>query len=59
MRLKIGATTRNQQDGFVEIDAEKVIKHEQFVPYPMLENDIGLIKMMAGIRSFGEFINES
>ena len=29
--LKIGATTRNQKDGFVEIDAEKLIKHENIL----------------------------
>ena len=59
IRVKFGATTRTQKDGFVEIDAEKLIKHEKFVPVPMLENDVGLIKLKAGISSFGEFINES
>ena len=59
MRVKIGATTRTQPSGFVVIDAEKSIKHEKFVPFPMLKNDIGLIKMKAGISSFGEFIKYS
>ena len=59
MRVKIGATERYQSSGFVEIDAEKVIKHEKFVPGPKHANDIGLIKMKAGISSFRESIKYS
>ena len=54
--MKIGATTRSQISGFVEIDSEKLIKHDKFTPDPKISYDIGLIKLKKAIRSSGEFI---
>ena len=54
--MKIGATTRSQISGFVEIDSEKLIKHDKFTPDPLISYDIGLIKLKKAISSSGEFI---
>ena len=53
MRVKLGATRRSQTTKFQEIDAEKLIPHENYIPGddPMspfsdwMDNDIGLVKL--------------
>jgi len=44
LRVKIGAETRSQQDGFEEIDVIKKIAHEKYEPIPY-KNDIALLKL--------------
>ena len=53
--MKIGATTRSQISGFVEIDSEKLIKHPKFTPDPVISYDVGLIKLKKAISSSGRF----
>jgi len=45
LRVKIGAETRTQQDGFEEIDVIKKIAHENYEPSPEFKNDIALLKL--------------
>jgi len=45
LRVKIGAETRTQQDGFEEIDVIKKIAHEKYEPSPEFKNDIALLKL--------------
>ena len=42
MRVKIGATSRTQKRGFVEIDVSRIIMHERFENLPSYNNDIGM-----------------
>jgi len=45
LRVKIGADSRDQQDGFEEIDVIKKIAHEKYEPDPEFKNDIALLKL--------------
>ena len=53
MRVKIGAETRDQKDGFEEIDVAKMIKHEKYEPAPEYRNDIGLLKLKHAYNNKG------
>ncbi len=53
MRVKLGATNRNQMKDAVEVDSENLIRHEKYnLSYV---NDIGLIKLPKVYTSFGIF----
>ena len=61
MRAKLGATSRDQETGFVEIDSEKLIKHEKYAKdtddfgqYLAPDFDIALIKLKRGMNDFGK-----
>ena len=58
MRVKLGATNRNQTKDVVETDSEKLIRHEKYnLSYV---NDIGLIKLTKVYTSFGNiYFNET
>jgi len=45
LRVKIGADSRNQTDGFEEIDVKEKIAHENYEPEPVFKNDIALLKL--------------
>ena len=53
IRVKIGAETRDQKEGFEEIDVEKMIKHEKYEPAPEYRNDIGLLKLKHAYNNKG------
>ena len=55
LRVKIGAETRNQQDGFEEIDVMKNIAHEEYEPAPEFKNDIALLKLKHAYDNKGTF----
>ena len=59
MRVKIGAETRDQKDGFEEIDVAKMIKHEKYEPAPEYRNDIGLLKLKHAYNNKGRNNNSS
>jgi len=54
LRVKIGAETRSQQDGFEEIDVIKKIAHEKYEPIPY-KNDIALLKLKHAYDNKGTF----
>ena len=54
VRVRLGAYTRSQVNGFQEIDAAKLIKHEKFVVWPVWNNDIGLIKLSERYTPYGK-----
>ena len=53
LRVKIGAETRSQQDGFEEIDVIKKIAHEKYEPYPKAKHDIALLKLKHAYNNKG------
>ena len=55
LRVKIGAETREQQDGFEEIDVIKKIAHKQYEPAPVFKNDIALLKLKHAYDNKGTF----
>ena len=54
MRVKIGATSRTQKRGFVEIDVSRIIMHERFENLPSYNNDIGMLKLARPVPDQGK-----
>ena len=55
LRVKIGADSRNQTDGFEEIDVIEKIAHENYEPEPVFKNDIALLKLEHAYDKKGTF----
>ena len=55
--MKLGAHTRTQTKGVQEIDVDKMIAHERYVPEPEFTNDIGLLKLTNKYRTYGTYIH--
>ena len=55
IRVKLGLYKRLQRKAFQTVDSVKIIKHHDFKPHPLYENDIGLIKLASRYKKAGNY----
>ena len=51
MKVRIGATNRNQQKNVLEANVLKVITHNGYEPAPLFHNDIALLRLESRVRT--------
>ena len=51
MKVRIGATNRNQQKNVLEANVLKVVTNDGYEPAPLFHNDIALLRLDSRVRN--------